>query len=279
MMITIHDNRWERALVQAENPTKAVVVKKRNLIVLGASSSIGLATIKQLSKLTGDITVYATVADLTSPETEPLRLPGIVLKAADLTKPESMSSLLVGFDVVFIIAPEDKNRAVVVIDTINVCKSSKVGHIVVLSGITATLPSTIFGAEFHLVETAVRESDIPFTIVRVPLFMENILSQLQLIGGKGDFFSPLPSTTVYNAASISDIGETVSKIVADSKQYVGMTLSLTGAVYSEKDYAEAFSAVLGSPVKHVKVSYVAASMAITSPTLLPGSDAFRCRMR
>ena len=107
MMITIHDNRWERALVQAENPTKAVVVKKRNLIVLGASSSIGLATIKQLSKLTGDITVYATVADLTSPETEPLRLPGIVLKAADLTKPESMSSLLVGFDVVFIIAPED----------------------------------------------------------------------------------------------------------------------------------------------------------------------------
>jgi hypothetical protein len=109
--------------------------------------------------------------------------------------------------------------------------------------------------------------------------MENILSQLQLIGGKGEFFSPLPSTTVYNAASISDIGETVSKIVADSKQYVGMTLSLTGAVYSEKDYAEAFSAVLGSPVKHVKVSYVAASMVITSPTLLPGSDAFRCRTR
>lgn len=220
---------------------------------MGASSSIGLATIQQLAKLTGDLTVYAAVADLTSPETEPLRLPGIVLKAADLTQPESMSSLLVGFDVVFIIAPEEKNRAVVVIDTISVCKSAKVGHIVVLSGITATSPSTIFGAEFHLMEKAVRESDVPFTILRVPLFMENILSQLQLIGGKGEFFSPLPSTAVYNAASVIDIGETVSKIVAHAKQYEGMTLSLTGAVHSERDYAEAFSAVLGSPVKHVKV--------------------------
>jgi len=178
-----------------------------------------------------------------------------MLKAADLTQPETLSSLLVGFDVAFIIAPEDKNRAVIVIDTINVCKSAKVGHIVVLSGITATLPSTIFGAEFHLVETAVRESDLPFTVVRVPLFMENILSQLQLIGGKGEFFSPLPSTAVYNAASIEDIGESVCKIVAYPKQYEGMTLNLTGAVYSEKDYADAFSTVLGSPVKHVKVSY------------------------
>ena len=56
--------------------------------------------------------------------------------------------------------------------------AAKAGHIVVVSVITAALAKkSIFGDQFKPVEESARNCGIPFTLVRLPMFMDNNLGQ------------------------------------------------------------------------------------------------------
>lgn len=243
---------WEKAFLLAENPLKPSMVKTNDLMVIGASETLGVATIQALTKYTKDFVVFAGVSDLNAPENDALNLKGINLVHADMEVPSTMEAAFAGIDCLFIVVPVVEKRGLLSIDTIKAAVAAKVAHVVVIS--SSTPAGTIFGDQFLPVEEFVKNAGIKFTIVRLPIFMENINGQLESIGGKGEFYSPVASSVKVAAASVRDLGEGIGKIMANYTQYAGMTLNLNGPAYSEQNYAEAFSKVVGKPVKHVKVN-------------------------
>lgn len=257
---------WERALVNCENPLLPVKKSGKDLYVVGSSGYVGLSTVKSLSKYSQTVNIFAGVRDLYSAKNDALSLPGVSLIEADMENRDLLVENLNGADCVFIVSPNDKNRSYLVSNTIDACKEVSVGHIVILSIPSVEAAGTVYGNQFRDIEAYAKQSGLPFTIVRLSMFMENILGQVDSMVSRGEFYSPLPSKgACHNSASIIDIAECIAMIMVDCKSYAGQTLNLTGSLYCEADYAEAFSTVVGKTVKHVKVG-LSVSMRVPSST-------------
>lgn len=182
---------------------------------------------------------------------------------ADMSKPETLPAALQGVSTVFIVVPGHADRTQLTLSAIKACKDAGVKHVVMLSVMTAVKPGTIFGDQFIPIEEATRASGLSYTIVRLPMFMENVLGQLQSIQGPdGVFYTPLADDAKYNCVALSDVGEAVAAIMAAPEQYAGKTLQLTGPLTTEAEIAAAFSASLGKEVKHVQVPYEAGKQAM-----------------
>ena len=67
-----------------------------------------------------------------------------------------------------------QNRASLVVSGVNAAKEAGVKHLVVLSVSTADIVSVLFGRQFHEIETAVKASGLAWTLVRLPIFTDNL---------------------------------------------------------------------------------------------------------
>mmetsp|Transcript_6603 Transcript_6603/g.11103 ORF Transcript_6603/g.11103 Transcript_6603/m.11103 type:complete len:599 (-) Transcript_6603:214-2010(-) len=252
---------WEKAFKEAKAPVGIMpgVGKsfgKPELIVLGASGYIGVATVNSLTAYSKDYIIKAGVRDVSSAKNSSLVGGGVKLVQADMSKPKTLVPALNGVKVAFIVVPGHSDRTALGIAAIKACKDAGVQHIVVLSVCSVVMPGTLFADQFIPIEEYAKECGIRHTIVRLPMFMENVLGQMQSIATSGQFFSPIEPGNVQNCASVGDIGEAVAKIMAFPEKYANKTLTLTGVPVAENDFAVAFSTVLESEVKHVSVAYL-----------------------
>jgi uncharacterized protein YbjT (DUF2867 family) len=260
-------NLWEKAFVHAKPPVGVMpgVGKsfgKPELMVIGASGYVGVATVNSLVAYSKDFIIKAGVRDISSPKNTSLVGTGIKLVAADMSKPKTLVQALNGVKAAFIVVPGHADRTALAIAGIKACKDAGVQHIVVLSVCSVVKPGTIFADQFIPIEEYTKTCGIPYTIVRLPMFMENVLGQMQSIATAQQFYTPLDASVVQNCASVGDIGETVAKIMAKSEMYVNKTLSLTGTPVKESDFAAAFTEVLGQKVSHITVPYASSKQSM-----------------
>lgn len=258
---------WEKAFANAKAPVGIMpgVGKsfgKPELMVIGASGYVGVATVNSLAPYAKDFVIKAGVRDVSSAKNSSLVGAGIKLMAADMSKPKTLVPALSGVKVAFIVVPGHADRTALGIAGIKAAKDAGVSHIVVLSVCSVVKPGTIFADQFIPIEEYTKTCGIPYTIVRLPMFMENVLGQMQAIATTQQFYTPLDTHIEQNCASVGDIGEAVAKIMAKPEAYVNKILSLTGTPVNEGQFADAFSAVLEKPVTHVPVPYTAAKQSM-----------------
>ena len=251
---------WEKAFLNAKAPVGIMpgVGKsfgKPELMVVGASGYVGVATVNSLAGYAKDFVIKAGVRDVSSAKNSSLVGSGVKLVAADMSKPKTLVPAMSGAKVVFVVVPGHADRTALGIAGIKAAKDAGVQHVVVLSVCSVVKPGTIFADQFLPIEEYTKSCGLPYTIVRLPMFMENVLGQMQSIATTQQFYSPLDSNLEQNCASVGDIGEAVAKIMAQPERYTNKVLSLTGTPVNEGQFAEAFSAVLETPVSHVPVPY------------------------
>mmetsp|Transcript_6505 Transcript_6505/g.10944 ORF Transcript_6505/g.10944 Transcript_6505/m.10944 type:complete len:599 (+) Transcript_6505:152-1948(+) len=252
---------WEKAFKDAKAPVGIMpgVGKsfgKPELMVIGSSGYVGVATVNSLTAYSKDYIIKAGVRDVSSSKNSSLIGNGVKLVTADMSKPKTLLSSLNGVKCAFVVVPGHADRTALSIAAIKACKDAGVQHIVVLSVCVAVKPGTIFGDQFIPIEEFTKSCGIPYTIVRLPLFMENVLGQMQSIATTQQFFSPIEMGKQQNCASVGDIGEAVAKIMAHPEGYVNKVLHLAGTLVTEGDFAAAFGRALEAPVKHVSVAYL-----------------------
>lgn len=258
---------WEKAFLNAKAPVGVMpgVGKsfgKPELMVIGASGYVGVATINSLASFAKDFIIKAGVRDVSSAKNSSLVGAGIKLVQADMSKPKTLVPALSGVKVAFVVVPGHADRTALGIAGIKACKDAGVQHVVVLSVCSVVKPGTIFADQFTPIEEYTKTCGMPYTIVRLPMFMENVLGQMQSIATTQQFYTPLDSHLEQNCASVGDIGEAVAKIMAKSENYVNKTLSLTGTPVNESQFAAAFSEVLEKTVTHVPVPYSASKQSM-----------------
>jgi uncharacterized protein YbjT (DUF2867 family) len=258
---------WEKAFLNAKAPVGVMpgVGKsfgKPELMVIGASGYVGVATVNSLAAFSKDFVIKAGVRDVSSAKNSSLVGSGVKLVQADMSKPKTLVPALSGVKVAFVVVPGHADRTALGIAGIKACKDAGVQHVVVLSVCSVVKPGTIFADQFLPIEEYTKSCGLPYTIVRLPMFMENVLGQMQSIATTQAFYTPLDSHLEQNCASVGDIGEAVAKIMAKSESYAGKTLSLTGTPVNESQFAAAFSEVLEKPVQHVPVPYAASKQSM-----------------
>jgi len=233
------------------------------VVVLGSTGNIGQATIKALSAK--GIATRAGVRDTSSDKASALAaLEHISTVTADLGKPETLSAAMTGASAAFIITPPVENRPELVGVGVEAAKAAGVGHIVVVS-----LPCVrggidgLFKRQFTAVEELVKASGLNYTLLRLPMFMENQFGNMGSIKGEGKIYGPADGSKPFTAASVDDIGAAAASVLASVGDYVNATIEVAAATSTFNDIASYFSEATGREVSYVQVPYDAALASMT----------------
>ena len=136
-------------------------------------------------------------------------------------------------------------------------------HVVVVSVPVVEVPDqSLFGRQIAPIEAHVLAAKIPFTLLRLPLFIDNNWGNQASIKGQGAIYGPVDPTAQYTSIAVSDAGEAAAVILTHPTHHVHKTYTLTTALYTHADLAAAFAAATGKAVAYVQVPYPAAREAI-----------------
>lgn len=234
--------------------------------VLGSSGGVGQATVSSLSVAGASVSIQAGTRDVYGSKAASLRaLEGVRVIDADMSSQQAvLAASLSTSDRVFVVTPGHVNRAEMAINAINACRDAGVGYMLVLSVASVVRPGTIFADQFLQIEAAAAASGVPHTIVRLPLFLDNILGQLEHMVNNGQYYVPVEASQRYNAVVVSDVGDVCATILADPSKYVGRTLTISGSLICESEIAAAFSVALEKTVQFVQVPDEAAKASMLS---------------
>jgi len=231
------------------------------IIVIGSTGHVGTATLKYLAThvLGKEHKIFAGVRDVKSEKAQELsKLPGVNVINADMSQPATLASALQGMDNAFLITPGDLKRKELTCAAIDAAKDAKVKHIVVVSVLTAEVESVFGSQQIGPIEAHTKSAGVPYTILRLPIFIDNNWGNKGSISSQGVIYGPQKADALFTPMTVADIGEAAAIILANPAPHANQTYSLTTKAYSNNQLAAAFSLVLNKEVKYVQVSYEAA---------------------
>ena len=228
---------------------------KSTVFVIGCSGFIGPATVKALSANFSDkVNILAGTRDPASEKVATLKtLPGVTVVRADMNDKEALREQLRGVTSLFIVTPTGAFK--LAIGAAEVAKSSGVKHILTVSGLTVSLTDTIYGKQYDELESRVQNLEMPYTIIRLPPFVDNYWAFKRPIQQKSSFGTPGDPTKPFSAVVVSDAGKAAAAIMADPKKHYGKTYKLISNSHTLDELAATFSEIFGKKIKYERMSY------------------------
>ena len=212
--------------MQGPHCTKPVIA------VLGASGKIGKATIQCLSsKYSDKFDVRAGVRD---PHKSPdlAKLPGVTVFQAEMGN-DKLKETLKGVDRLYIVTPGAEHRAFLTIYTANAAKEAGVKFILVVSATSANISKSIFGSQFTEIEEKMSKLGVPYSILRLSEFVENIWKFKDTI--KKQSMIRIATTNLskpISVVAVEDAGKAGAVILTDPNNHVNTTYTLISDRYS-----------------------------------------------
>jgi len=226
-------------------------------VILGSSGNIGASVIKHLATKFPSVKVLAGVRDPNADKSKQLKVgPSVHLVAADLSKPDSLHAAIPkGVDAVFVNTPGDQNRTALAINGIHAAKHAHAKHVVIVSVLNTDSKGSVFGDQFAPIEAAAKSSGVPYTLLRLPLFIDNNWANKDSIKGQGKIYGPVNPDAKFTPIAVEDVGEAAAAVLANPGSHANKTYRLTTKAFSHNDLAKAFSHATGKQVDYVHVSY------------------------
>jgi len=206
------------------------------IVIIGATGDVGCPTVTSLVRLVDPSTVCVATRDPECVEARTFQSLGVNVVHGDLNSVESAQAAFAGAWTVYIIFPGVENRGMLAVNGIKAAKAAGVRHIVLQSVTLADVLTTSFGRQFHQGEVAVKKCGVPYTIIRLPLFTENLLLEADTIRHKGKLYGTVNPDVNFSTVSTCDV-------------------NICGPMYNKKELAQAFTSALGKTVEYEQVSY------------------------
>lgn len=212
------------------------------ILVIGGTGHVGMEVVKNLKKHNANIRVLVRKTGTPFPD-------GVELVVGDLLDPVSVQKALNGVDKLYLlnaVTPDELTQGLI---AYGLAKKSKLKYIVYHSVFRAEhFKDVPHFASKLAIESALREFDMPFTIIRPNYFFQNDASVKDLIKA-GIYPMPLGPEGI-SAVDIRDIAE-VASIVLTSDGHHGKTYNLNGPeVLSGLKVASIWSGLLGKQVRY-----------------------------
>ena len=227
------------------------------VFVIGASGLIGSATVRALAaKYAEQVEIRAGVRN--PDKADKLKsLSGVAVLQATMGDRESLKETLKGVDALFIVTPGAENCDQLTISTAEVAKEVGVKYIMVVSlHITSAenISDTILGVPYAAVEEAITKLGVPFTILRLPDFTDNLWRQKRSIAGQGVIHAGRNPEKAAPSIVVEDAGKAAATILIGPSKHAGKTYSLVSDCFSSNDVVREFSEVLGKEIKYNRLS-------------------------
>lgn len=212
-------------------------------LVTGGTGRVGAEVVKALVARGTSVRVLTRNKEAKLPQ-------GVELAVGDLTDPESVRSALAGVDKLFLLVGNVADELTQALLAFNVARESHIKHITYLSVYQAEkfLEVPHFIAK-HTVETALKASDVPCTILRPGYFFQNDTGLKPLLTGAGVFPTPIGKTGIA-AVDVRDIADAAAVSLTQSG-HAGKTYNLVNSTpLSGPGAAAIWSAALKRPVQY-----------------------------
>jgi len=174
---------------------------------------------------------------------------GVAIRELDYSRRESAVSALDGVDRLLLISGNEPDRVTGHLAVIAAAKAQGVGHVAYTSMLHASHGQTRTAEDHALTEAALRESGLPFTLLRNGFYLENYTNNLlftlkrgALVGASGGAkFSPAARADYAVAAAVA----------LTTPGHAGKTYELAGdTAYSMAEIAAEITRVSGKPVRY-----------------------------
>lgn len=242
--------------IEASNSANMVNISSNpslrpKVIVIGASGFVGQATLSSLvERHSSQLDLYAGVRD----PSKAAVVDGVTAVKADLGNKTELIDVLKDYDRVFIVTPGHEDRTTLAINGLKAAEAAKVEFVTIVSVLTSGTDS-IFGKQFAPIEAMAKKISIPYSILRLPLFIDNNWLNKDSIIDHNTFYDPRDPTKKHTAVVVSDIGKAAADILASPQKHTNTTYKLVSPSFSLKDLADAFTSSLGKTVTVTTVSY------------------------
>lgn len=221
-------------------------------VVIGANGCVGVATLEALlMRSSGEVDVYAGVRDVKKFEQHMLKIPTV---STDMSNRRELIKNLKGFERAFIVVPCDRNRTGLASITLDACKAAGVKFVLLLS-VSIANTQTIFGRQFKPIEDRAKALGINYAILRVPLFMDNILGHAGTIKTENRICDPRDPRKQFASVSLQDVGKCAADILISPQPHHGKTYNLVSQTYSMIDLSITLEKILKRNIKVREISW------------------------
>jgi len=213
------------------------------ILVTGGTGRVGSEVVKELKKRDVEIRVLVRKEGTPLPQ-------GVEAAMGDLLDPVSVQRALDGVDTLYLlnaVAPDELTQGLIAYD---LARKSKLSHIVYHSVFRVEhFKDVPHFASKLAIESALREFDLPFTIIRPNYFFQNDASLKDALTGGGIYPMPLGPEGI-SAVDVRDIAETTA-IALTEDGHRGKTYNLNGPdVLSGPAIASIWGAELGRSIRY-----------------------------
>jgi uncharacterized protein YbjT (DUF2867 family) len=195
------------------------------IVMIGASGAVGTPTIRHLVKR------KARIRALTSNEASAAKLKAAGVAetvVGDFRNDADVRRAVEGADAVMLVTPRfTEDEAAIGIRVVTQAKAAGVGGFVYSSAFHPQMRKMDHHWSKLLVEEAVIESGLPFTVLQPAMFMQNVLIEWAEIKETGVYRRPYSPERKMALIDTEDLGEAAAIVLTEPK-YRGATFELAG---------------------------------------------------
>ena len=223
----------------------------KKITVTGATGNIGQLVIPAL--LEGGAEVTALVRD--SKKAEGLKNQGVIVIDGEYTDTEAVQKAVEGADAILMIAPPNPDAVKQMSGLIAAAKKAGDPHVVRISALKAASGApTDNGKLHHVSDNELKESGLPYTILRPHFFMQNLWMSIPTIQEQSQMYWGMGDGKL-GMIDVRDIADVAVKILLNGS-HQGEILNPTGPdSITFTQVAEAISKFLDKEVSYVPVTY------------------------
>jgi NAD(P)H dehydrogenase (quinone) len=224
-----------------------------SIVVTATSGHLGRLVVTDM--LNRGIAATAVIAGVRSLDAiADLAAAGMRTAVIDYDDPSTVEAALGTGDTFVLISGNDlPNRDRQHAEVIDAAKRAGAGHLVYTSGLRASESPSPIAASHAVTEAAVRNSGLPYTLLRNGWYTENYARSIPAVRATGVLLSSVGDGRVASATRL-DLAQAVGAVVTGDG-HLNKTYELSGDVaWNYDDLAAAFSQVLGRDVVHRSVT-------------------------
>lgn len=241
------------------------MANSKSVFVSGATGNQGGSVARNLAAQ--GYHVRALVRDPASMSAQKLKHPNIEIVKGDLNDINSYKDLVKGMDVVYSVQTfihGVKKEIDQGLQLTNVAREHGISHLIYSSVVGADLATGVPHWESKgVIEKHIKQSGIPYTIIRPSSFYENFLfPQVKSRIVKGKFVVPLNKNSVQQMMSAEDVGFVVPTIMRDLHSFESKIITLGVEQMDQEEVARTFSRVLGKEVRYQRLPSLITRMAM-----------------
>src|SRR6202166_2816872 len=213
------------------------------VLIVGGTGNVGAEVVKALVKRNADVRLL--VRKERAPE-----MTGVEVRIGDLLDPVSVAKAMDGVDKLYLlnaVLPDELTQGLIAYD---LAKKLKLRHVVYHSVFRVEHFKDVphFASKLAM-ESAIRELEVPFTIIRPNYFIQNDATLKDPLLKTGIYPAPLGNAGI-SVVDIRDIAEATA-IVLTSDEHEGNTYNLNGPeALSGPKAASIWSKLLGKEIRY-----------------------------